>query len=109
MGDLIYIQTKKLWDEGNKHHSEILLEMSRVQLRMITNLVAGHNTLGSHMVRLGIANNDICRWCREAVEDSCHFLCECPALSNRRFNILGLTLEAQTPGYFWSSSSRRNG
>ena len=83
------MQTKKLWDEGNKHHSEILLEMSRAQLRMVTNLVTGHNTLGSHMVRLGIANDDICRWCREVVVDSYHFLCEYPALSNRRFNILG--------------------
>ena len=56
---------------------------------MEINLVTGHNTHGSHMVRLGIANDDICRWCREAVEDSYHFLCECLALSNRRFNILG--------------------
>ena len=76
-----YMQPKKLWDEGNKHHSEILLEMSRAQLRMVTNLVTGNNTFGSHMVRLGIANDDNCRWCREAVEDSYHFLCESLALS----------------------------
>lgn len=83
------IQTKSLWDENLLKYSKILLDMDRRQLRMVINLTTGHNTLGKHMVRIGIRNDDTCRWCREAVEDSYHFLCECPALSFRRLKYFG--------------------
>lgn len=82
-------QTKFLWDESNVKYSKTLLEMSRIRLRKIIYIITGHNTLGKHMVRLGIIEDDTCRWCGEATEDSFHYLCECPALANRRFNVFG--------------------
>ena len=65
-----YIQTKQLWEEEKIKYSNILLEMNKTQLRMVINLITGHNTLGKHMVRLGIIEDDTCRLCREAVEES---------------------------------------
>lgn len=38
--------------------------------KSFTNLVTGHNTLGSHMIRLRIVNDGTCGWSGEAVEDS---------------------------------------
>ena len=67
-------QTKLLWNENKTQHNKMLLKMSRGQLRMVTNLITGHNTLGSPLVRLTILVDNTCRWCGEAVEDSYHFL-----------------------------------
>lgn len=55
--------------------------MNKTKLGIVTNLVTGHNMLGSHMVILRISNNNTCRWCRKTVEDGI------TALSNRRLNI----------------------
>ena len=82
------VQTKNLWDDTKHINTGILLEMSKKQLKKVINLITGHNTLGKHLVRLNLSVDDTCRWCGEAVEDSYHFLCECPALSHRRFNTL---------------------
>ena len=92
-------------------YSNILLEMNKTQLKMVINLITGHNTLVKHMVRLRIIEDDTCRWCREAVEDSYHFLCECFALSNRRFNFFGsyLISEVQILGFSLNISRQRNG
>lgn len=57
--------------------------MNKIQFRLVSNLVTGYNTLDTHMVGLRIFDYDICRWCREAVLDSFHFLWE----SDRNFNI----------------------
>ncbi len=83
------VHTKLIWNEKLVKYSRTLLDMDRSQLRMVVNLITGHNTLGKHMVRIGKSNDDTCRWCGEEEESSFHFLCECPALSVRRFNTFG--------------------
>lgn len=42
-------------------HSSILLEISKTQFRLVTNLDTGHNTLGNLMVRLRILDHGSCR------------------------------------------------
>ncbi|XP_075168262.1 uncharacterized protein LOC142240444 [Haematobia irritans] len=84
-------QTKLMWDDNNTRNSEVLMSLQREDVRSMIGIITGHNTLGKHMVRIGLASDDICRWCLDpdATEDSFHFLCQCPALSFRRNKILG--------------------
>lgn len=56
-------------------------EIRKKQLREKTRLIADHNSLGKHTVKLNISVDNTCRY-KEAVENSYQFSYECPALSN---------------------------
>ncbi|XP_075157549.1 uncharacterized protein LOC142230809 [Haematobia irritans] len=62
-------QTKLIWDENNIRNSEKLMSLQREDVRSI---ITGHNALRKQMVRISLANYDICTWCLdpEATEDS---------------------------------------
>ncbi|KAL5287330.1 hypothetical protein ACFFRR_008311 [Megaselia abdita] len=64
-----------------------IIRYSRDSLRK----VVGFITVNKHMKYMGVLDNDDCKFCEDfcAMDDIPHLLCECEALSNRRFRILG--------------------
>jgi len=53
---------------------------NRMQCRVVTDLLTGHNTLGRHLYIMGQTDNRMCWSCRAEKETSDHVLCECEDL-----------------------------
>jgi len=65
------------------------LSFNRIQSRVVTVLLTGHNTLRRHLHLLGLSDSSLCRRCGTENETSAHFLCECEALASLRHVYLG--------------------
>jgi len=61
----------------------------RIQSRVVTGLLTGHNTLRRHLYLLGLLDSPLCRKCGVGEETSAHFVCECEALASLRHAYLG--------------------
>jgi len=57
------------------------MTLSRIQSRVVTGLLTGHNSLKRHLYLLGLSNTPLRWWCEKT---SAHVLCECEALASRR-------------------------
>jgi hypothetical protein len=66
-----------------------LLSFSRLQSRVVTGLLTGHNTLRRHLHLLGLSDSPLCRRCGTEDENSAHILCECEALASLKHAYLG--------------------
>ena len=60
------------------------MTLSRIQSRVVTSLLTGHNTPRRHLYLLGLSKSPLCRWCEAGEETSSHVVCECEALTPRR-------------------------
>jgi len=65
------------------------MTFNRIQSRVVTGLLTGHNTLRRHLYLLGLLNSPLCRKCGVGEEISAHILCECEALASLRHAYLG--------------------
>jgi hypothetical protein len=61
------------------------LDFNTKQYRVVTGLLAGHNTLR----KMGMTNNPLYRRCGAEDETSVHIFCECEALASLRYVFLG--------------------
>ena len=61
-----------------------LLYFNRMQSRVVTGLLAGHNTLKRHLYTTGLIDSLACRRCGAEEETSAHILCQCEALATLR-------------------------
>jgi hypothetical protein len=66
-----------------------LLSFNRMQSRVVTGLLTGHNTLRRHLHLMGLIDSPLCRKCGAEDETSAHILCQCEALASRRHAYLG--------------------
>ena len=66
-----------------------LLSFNRIQSRVVTGLLTGHNTLRRYLPLLGLSDSQLCRRCKAGDETSAHILCECEALASLRHAYLG--------------------
>jgi hypothetical protein len=57
-----------------------LLSFNRIQTRVVTGLLTGHNTLRKYLYIMGLCNDPMCRKCGTEEEISVHILCEALAL-----------------------------
>lgn len=82
--------SKYFWPEYNSKKSKALLNYNRATLRRLVGILTGHCHLGKHARRMGLTNDDECRFCKDicSVEDSIHIVCECPALTKKRRRFL---------------------
>ena len=62
-----------LWVPGQN------LNFNRIQSRVVTGLLTGHNTLRRHLYLLGLLDSSLCRKCGVGEETSAHISCECKA------------------------------
>ena len=58
-----------------------LLSFNRIQSRVVTGLLTGHNTLRRHLYLLRLIDSPLCRACGVKEETLAHILCECEALA----------------------------
>lgn len=94
------------WDQtpGNRHgklfiskpsnkKAEELLKLSRIQLRTVTWLLTGHAPVRRHLHTMSLYHGNLdCRLCGLETETAQHLLCDCEALTRRRYTILGMPL-----------------
>ena len=80
-------------------HQAKFMTLSRIQSRVVTGLLTGHNTLRRHLYLLGLSNSPLCRWCEAVDETLAHVLCECEALASRRHAYLAGLLLSGARGY----------
>ena len=66
-----------------------LLSFDRIQSRVVTGLLTGHNTLRRHLHLMGLTNSPLCRRCGAEDETSAHILCEFEALASLAHVYLG--------------------
>jgi len=65
------------------------MTFNRIQSRVVTGLLTGHNTLKRHLYLIGLLDSPLCRKCGVGEETSDHILCECEALASLRHAYLG--------------------
>jgi len=65
------------------------MTFNRIQSRVVTGLLTGHNTLRRHLHLLGVLASPLCRNCGVRGETSAHILCEFKALASLRHVYLG--------------------
>jgi hypothetical protein len=66
-----------------------LLSFNRMQSRVVTGFLTGHNTLTRHIHLMGLIDRRLCRMCGAEDETSAHILCQCEALASLRHAYLG--------------------
>jgi len=65
------------------------MTFNRIQSRVVTGLLMGHNTLRRHLYLLGLLESPLCSKRRVGEETSAQILCECEALASLRHAYLG--------------------
>jgi hypothetical protein len=65
------------------------MTFNRIQSRVVTGLLMGHNTLRRRLYLLGLLDSPLCRKCGVRGETSAHILCECETLASLRHAYLG--------------------
>ena len=63
-------------------------KMNRSSLRLLVQMITGHNTLNSHLFKMGLGTSPLCE-CARGEETSTHFLGECDRFANIRLVVLG--------------------
>jgi hypothetical protein len=87
-----------------------LLSFNRTQLRVVTGLLTGHNTLRRHLHLMRLMDSPLCRKCGAEDETSAHILCRCEALASLTHLYLGAfflepeDIKSMSLGATWSFS-----
>lgn len=95
-------KTKYIWENTQelRHSKEVipfasenktkkLLQLSRSQLKIITEIMTGHGHFNKHLFNIGVSQVDLCRFCNEDKETCEHIMCDCNALHRKRMTHLG--------------------
>jgi len=78
--DHLLIPVTGLRTEGRNPAAKTRLSsFDRMQSRVVTGHLTGHNTLRSCLDKIGLTNSPVCRRCGAVEETSHHVLCECEA------------------------------
>ena len=80
-------QAKSYLSDIGPNWLKYLCKRSRPEVRTIVGFLTGHFTFNKHLKLIGIADNSICRFCREEDEDSDHLIWRCPTFEQRRTSI----------------------
>lgn len=88
-GEIVGRATKILWGDPNGDNTRKLLELSKKEISKTIGVLTGHTGLQSHLHKIGVADNSVCRACGEDDETLEHYLCHCPAFARNRSRFLG--------------------
>jgi ribonuclease HI len=81
-------QTKMMIGGMDHRRTRYLLKLGKSNLRLMTGIITGHNTLNRHLKVIGISDNASCPHCGEE-ETSKHVLAECIMYARPRYNTFG--------------------
>jgi ribonuclease HI len=82
-------QTKMFLPKPNNNWAKEILKLNKKDIRLIIQILTGHNTLRRHKFLMGLEPSAICEGCEEEEETSEHFLLRCPLFALERYQILG--------------------
>jgi len=82
-------QTKMFLEHRSKARSRELLNLPRILLHTVTEIITGHNTLSRHMNIMGLNNDPLCKHCEGEQETSLHFISQCSYYVTTRMSIWG--------------------
>jgi len=82
-------QTKLFLPEPDLAVSKHLISMNRPNLCLLVQFYTGHTLLKSHLCKMGVISDPVCRLCVEDDETASHIAFECPALEciRREYNL----------------------
>ena len=95
-GGMVGLSTRSVLPATNRTLSKTLLDMKRLELRMVMHMLTKHNSLRYHLHRIGRAEDPWCSKCGMELETPRHIVEECPALAHlriRAFNAFSITLK----------------
>jgi ribonuclease HI len=78
---------KKLVGNINAKRAKEILNLKKSEIKTVSRCLTGHNLLNYHMKRIGLSNDDKCRFCNIKEETSEHILLECTNLADKRMKI----------------------
>jgi len=67
----------------------MVMTFNKIQSKVVTGFLMGHNTLRRHLYLLGLLDSPLCRKCGVGEKTSAHILCECEALVSLRHAYMG--------------------
>ena len=80
--------TAKLFMEKMEfRRSENLINLPRVDLTHLTEIMSGHCRLNSHLYKIRRISDPSCPYCGETSESVTHFLCECQGIGKARKDV----------------------
>lgn len=82
-------QSKIMLGKFNRSRSNILVQLDRNKLRILTGFLTGHCKLKKHLKNMGLENDSTCRFCGEEEEEPIHILTNCGALIHKRHRRFG--------------------
>ena len=85
--------SRKTWPNYDESRTKKLKENDRKTTSLLVGVLTGHNPLRYHTMKLNLSTDDIWRGCgdAESCEETPHFLCHSPSLSQLRNRTLGST------------------
>src|SRR5665811_1065761 len=82
-------QTKMIVKAPKQGTGQFLRSRGRQTLRLLTQVITGHNTLNKHLFVMGLVESPVCTKCGQGDETSLHYLAECGFYATIRENTLG--------------------
>ena len=82
-------QTKLIMPKRNAKWEKEIMNSSRKNIRIITQIITGHANLKRHRYLMGLETDPICDKCQEKEETMEHLLTKCPFYAKERDEIIG--------------------
>lgn len=82
--------SKRMMKSTSAARAEEVLRLGRKDLRMVSAMLTGHGPFRNHLFKMGVVQNNVCRFCDKEAETHDHILNQCPALEKKRFEMLGV-------------------
>jgi ribonuclease HI len=83
------IQTKRVVEVPSGETWRYLRSLGRQALRLVTQVITGHNTLNKHLFAMGTVSSPTCTMCGVGEETSYHYIGECERYASVRQSVLG--------------------
>ena len=84
-----YKHSKKFLDKPNTIRAKKILQLPRLKMKRLVEIVTGHNNLSYFQFKVDPDVNPLCRFCEEDNETFHHFITECPRLRQFRTDTIG--------------------
>ena len=84
-----YRHSKKFLDKPNPILAKKILQLPRLKMKRLVEIVTGHNNLSYFQFKVDPDVNPLCRFCEEENETFHHFITSCPRLRQFRADTVG--------------------
>ena len=84
-----YKHSKKVLDKPNSILAKKILQLPRLKMKRLVEIVTGHNSLSLFQLKVDPDVNPLCRFCEEENETFHRFITDCPRLRQFRADTVG--------------------